>query len=379
MLDATQESIYMFDPEGHFTMANATGLSRLHDMSENDLLGHHFSEFMPASTARARQEKLDEVFKTGKTIEFTDEREGRIYFHNFFPVFNNGTVSSVVSYSTDITERKKSEDNLKASEDRFRTISKSLTVIISIIRISDAIITFVNEPFEKAFGYNMKKLIGKKYPDLFYNPDEFKSIRDILKSGGTIDNQEIKVKKSDGSPFWIMLSIRKINFMNETSYLAVATDISESKKAQLELIRLNRTLDAHSKSSQTMMHSNNDLDYINKVCKIIIEDCGHAMVWVGYAENDQRKSVRPVAFYGFDKGYIDQLNIRWDDSERGRGPTGTAIRTGNISMCRNMLTDPDFEPWREAAIESGYASSIVFPLKSEGNTFWSHFDLFERT
>lgn len=369
VLDATQESIYMFDPEGHFTMSNATGLSRLNNISENDLLGHLFSEFMPSDIAKYRQTKLDEVLKTGTTLEFTDERAERIYHHNFFPVFNNEKVTSVVSYSTDITERKISEDLLKASEERFRTISESLTVIISITRICDGIITFVNEPFAEAFGYKKDKLLGKKYPDCFYYPTEFMSIRDNLKAGGTVDNEEIKVKKSDGSAFWILISVRKINFMNEPSYLSAAIDISESKRTQLELIRLNRTLNAHSKSSQTMMHSNNEMSYINKVCKIIIEDCSHAMVWVGYAENDRRKSVKPVAYYGFDKGYIERMDITWDETERGQGPTGTAIRTGKISMCKNMLTDPAFKPWRKAAIESGYASSVVFPLKSEGRPF----------
>jgi putative methionine-R-sulfoxide reductase with GAF domain len=55
--------------------------------------------------------------------------------------------------------------------------------------------------------------------------------------------------------------------------------------------------------------------------------------------------------------------------ERGRGPTGTAIRTGKVSMCRNMLTDPHFAPWREQAIKRGYASSIVLPLMADGKAF----------
>jgi len=369
VLNATQESIYMFDRNGAITMSNSTGMKRLNLNSDEKLIGHHYSEFMPSSIAKGRQDKLDEVFNTGKPLEFTDERAGRFYFHNFIPVIKDENVSSVVSYSTDITERKKSEDNLRASEDRFRTISESLTAIISITRICDATLTFVNEPFENAFGHKKDKLLGKKYLDCFYNPDEFISIRSILKAGGNVDNQEIKVKKSDGSAFWIMLSVRKINFMSEPSYLSVAIDITESKKSQLELIRLNRTLDAHSKSSQAMMHSNNELNYINEVCKIIIEDCGHSMVWIGYAQKNKLKTVKPVAYYGFDKGYIDHMNITWDDTEKGRGPTGTAIRTGKPSMCRNMLTDPAFKPWREAAIERGYASSLVLPLISEGKPF----------
>jgi signal transduction histidine kinase len=93
------------------------------------------------------------------------------------------------------------------------------------------------------------------------------------------------------------------------------------------------------------------------------------MVWIGYAQKNKLKTVKPVAYYGFDKGYIDHMNITWDDTEKGRGPTGTAIRTGKPSMCRNMLTDPAFKPWREAAIERGYASSLVLPLISEGKPF----------
>ena len=157
--------------------------------------------------------------------------------------------------------------------------------------------------------------------------------------------------------------------MNEPSYLTASIDISETKRAQEELMRLNRILDAQSKSSQAMMHSKNEQEYLNEICKIIIEDCGHAMVWVGYAQNDDRKSVTPVAHFGFDKGYIDQMNITWDDSNRGTGPTGTAIKTGKPSICRNMLTDPCFGPWREAAVKRGYASSVVLPLKSKGKAY----------
>jgi PAS domain S-box-containing protein len=369
VLDATQESIYMFDSEGHITMSNATGLRRLNNIKAEDLLGHHFSEFMPASTARARQEKLDEVIKTGKTIEFTDNREGRIYFHNFFPVFNDEKATSVVSYSTDITERKKSEDNLRASEERFRTIAESLPVLICIYNIKDSAFSFVNEHFEKTFGFYKSELITRKLPVSFFNPKDRKDLGNLLKEKGRAYKKEIRVKKKDGTPFWIMSSIRRILYMNEPSYLAASIDISDTKKAQEDLLHLNRVLDAQSKSNHSMMHSNNELNYIHDVCKIIIEDCGHTMVWVGYARNDKEKSVTPVAHYGFDKGYIDKLNVTWDDTERGQGPTGTAIRTGKPSMCKNMQTDPAFEPWREAAIKRGYSSSLVLPLLSDGKSF----------
>jgi PAS domain S-box-containing protein len=369
VLNATRESIYMFDHQGIICMSNSTGIERLKRSNEHEVVGHNFSEFMLPEVAMSRQRKLDEVFANGKALEYEDERDCNIYHHSYVPVFKDNEVSHVVTYSRDVTESKRAESKIMESEDRFRTIAESLTVMISIVRICDTVITFTNEPFERTFGFGKDETADKKYPYSFYSAEEFKKIREILKNGGSINNREILVKKSDGSPFWIMLSVRKINFLNEPSYISISIDISDTKRNQLELLRLNRLLNAHSKSSHSMMHSDNEIDYVKDVCKIIIEDCGHSMVWIGYTQDDERKSVVPVAHYGFDAGYIDQLDITWDDTDRGRGPTGTAIRTGKYSLCRNMLTDPSFKPWKKAAMERGYASSLVMPLISDGKPF----------
>jgi PAS domain S-box-containing protein len=142
----------------------------------------------------------------------------------------------------------------------------------------------------------------------------------------------------------------------------VARDITERKKREDELHKLNRTLEALSKSSQAMTRTSDEHEFLDEVCRIVVEDCGYAMVWIGYAQYDDAKTVLPVAHAGFDDGYLDTLNISWADNELGRGPTGTAIRTGSICQCRNMLTDPAFLPWREEAKKRGYGSSICIPL-----------------
>ena len=161
-----------------------------------------------------------------------------------------------------------------------------------------------------------------------------------------------------------------LHFVKETQLIRIyGIDITERKRAEEELKRLNRTLKAISNSSKAMMHAMNETEYLHEVCRIVVEDCGHAMVWIGYAEADEGKTVRPIAYAGFEEGYLETLNVTWADTERGRGPTGMAIRTGKSSACRNMLTDPLFEPWREEAINRGYASSIVFPLMAGGQAF----------
>ncbi len=256
---------------------------------------------------------------------------------------------------------------MRESEDRFRTIAEFLPVQIAIAAISDSTLKFTNEVFNKIFGFEKDQILGRPTPDFFFYPEDRTRIAEILKEQGFINNFEAKVKKSDGSPFWIISSIRTINFDGEPAYLSALIDITEIKEARDELLHLNAILDSHNKISQKMMHSDGEFNYLNEVCKIIIEDCGYEMAWVGYTHDNQM--VKPVASYGFDDGYIERLHITFDDTEQGRGPTGTAIRTGKPVICDDILTNQAFEPWRIEALKRGYASSIVFPLKSDQKTF----------
>jgi PAS domain S-box-containing protein len=155
------------------------------------------------------------------------------------------------------------------------------------------------------------------------------------------------------------------------------TDITERKQAEEQLQKLNRTLKALNDANQALLHATDEPALLQQVCRIVTEDCGHAMVWIGFAEHDENKTVRPVAHAGFEEGYLETLRITWADGERGRGPTGTAIRTGQPSTCRNMLTDPAFLPWREEAIKRGYACSLVLPLK-EGDKVFGAITIYSR-
>jgi len=151
--------------------------------------------------------------------------------------------------------------------------------------------------------------------------------------------------------------------------LAAAEPTAAGRTEGEELRRLNRTLRALNNSSHAMLHATSESELLAAVCRIVVDDCGHAMVWVGFAQDDAEKSIRPAAHAGFERGYLDTLHLTWADVERGRGPTGTAIRTAQPSYCTNMRTDPRFAPWREEAIKRGYASSVSIPLLAEGRAF----------
>ena len=133
-----------------------------------------------------------------------------------------------------------------------------------------------------------------------------------------------------------------------------------------ELEQLNQAYLALSESNRSVARADSEQQLLDEVCRIVTEDCGYRLVWIGLAEEDAERRVRPVAQAGFENGYLSSLDITWSDCERGRGPTGTAIRERRPVINRDVLNNPAFAPWREQALARGYASSAAVPMITGG-------------
>lgn len=140
---------------------------------------------------------------------------------------------------------------------------------------------------------------------------------------------------------------------------------SSCSHTEKELLRVTRALKALSSCNHTLVRAKDVSEFLHEICLNIVENGGYSMAWIGFAEQDERKTVRPVAQYGYEDGYLDTVNITWADTERGRGPTGTAIRTGKAVISQDILTDQSYAPWRAEASKRGYAASIALPLIGE--------------
>jgi PAS domain S-box-containing protein len=143
----------------------------------------------------------------------------------------------------------------------------------------------------------------------------------------------------------------------------------ERKRAEEKLAGLNRTLQTLYQCNQALVRATGEYDLLRSVCQILVDVGGLRMAWVGYREFNEDKTVRPVAQAGHEAGYLGRINITWADTDRGRGPMGTAIRTGTTSWNRDILTDPNMTLWRAEALRRSYASSISLPLMSHGEAF----------
>ncbi|MFA6133329.1 MAG: HD domain-containing phosphohydrolase [Phycisphaerae bacterium] len=138
---------------------------------------------------------------------------------------------------------------------------------------------------------------------------------------------------------------------------------------EADLLQANQILTMITECHHVLVRIDDEKTMMQETCRIILEIGGYRMAWVGYAEHDEAKSVRPVASAGFEDGYLEKVHITWADTERGRGPTGVAIRTGRTCIGRDFLTNPQLAPWRDQAVRRGYRSSVALPLACDGPAF----------
>jgi len=278
---------------------------------------------------------------------------------------NFGKITGNLAIGQDITERKKLENLLQAKSKEQEVILDSAP---SMIFYKDKKNRFlrVNKAFGNSMGLSKEQLEGKSLFDIYPKDQADAYWKDDL---GVIESGVAKygITESMNTPQGTrIVHTDKIPYLDEQGnvigIIGFVIDITEQKLAQQRASKLNRMLKALSNADRAAIDADSEESYLNDICKIIIKDCGYALVWIGYSDNDEAKSVRPVAWAGFENGYLENLNITWSDIDRGHGPTGTAIRTGKPYSCANMLTDPAFEPWRQEALKRGYASSLALPL-----------------
>ncbi|MCX5881110.1 MAG: PAS domain S-box protein, partial [Deltaproteobacteria bacterium] len=269
----------------------------------------------------------------------------------------------------DITEHKRLEGLVAESEERYMRYFETASDGIMLLEKREGHIVHANPAAEKMLGYTEEESIGKNLQDIgvLLDTSDFQEIMRSLNKSGILNYDDVPVKTRSGQDIYTDI------YMVDGVRLAQCNirDISERKQKEENIQRMNRTLLARSKSSKAMISASDEAGYLDEVCRIIVEDCGHALVWIGFAEQNEGRSVRPVAHAGFDEGYLDLANITWSDTDRGRGPVGTAIRTGKPSVIRDILGGPAFAPWRDEAIKRGYAAVIGVPFLTAGKAFGS--------
>ncbi len=175
---------------------------------------------------------------------------------------------------------------------------------------------------------------------------------------------------TDNEQRWFCVTVTPTVEGSRRGALVMHVDITDRKRVERELSRINRALKMLSTCTEMLIRTEREENLLGKACRIAVEIGGYHMAWVGFAERDERHSITPKAHAGHDNGYLAEIKISWaDDDPTGTGPAGTCIRTGLTQICEDIERDPLFFHWMDAALSRGYRGVICLPLQDGARTF----------
>ncbi len=140
-------------------------------------------------------------------------------------------------------------ETVTESEAERKAIIESTPNPLMITRKSDGHILYANAHFGAVFGLSSEKLLGRKAPDLYYDPADRQRLLSKISKSGIVRDQEIRVKKIDRSPLWVNMSVEPLLFRKEQALITILSDINERKMAESALRELQRKSDLILKSA----------------------------------------------------------------------------------------------------------------------------------
>jgi len=265
-----------------------------------------------------------------------------------------GGVPLLYSIIHDVTQRNEMETKYKDTHARLLATLENMTDGFVSLN-TNWTCTYINKRGAALFGREPKDLIGKhiwtEFPEgvgHFYK-NYFKAMETMQEI-----TMEDYYKPTD---LWFENRI----IPSEKGLSIFYQDITDRKKAEKQLCKINRTYALLSDVNQTIMRVHEPMALFEAACHIAVEKGGFRMAWIGLLDS-QTKQVKPVAHVGSTNGYLDKLNIVLDNSKRRHGPTASALRDGKHVIVNDIEHDPRMSPWREDALQLGFRASAAFPL-----------------
>jgi diguanylate cyclase (GGDEF)-like protein len=135
------------------------------------------------------------------------------------------------------------------------------------------------------------------------------------------------------------------------------------ERADAEILRLNRALRTRTAVNRALATASDEKALLEEICGVAVDGCGYRLAWIGYVEDDAARTVKPMAYAGFDDGFL-AIPRSWTATPRSRR-MATLFEAGQASVERDLVHVPDY-PFHEQARERGYASAIALPLRVDG-------------
>jgi PAS domain S-box-containing protein len=265
----TDCAIYMLDPQGRVTSWNA-GARRFKGYEADEIIGEHFSRFY---TEEEREQQVPALALATAERDGRFEAEGwrlrkdgsRFWANVVIDAVRDpgGTLTGFVKVTRDLTERRAAENELRASEERFRLLVQSVTDYAIYMLDPDGRVSSWNAGAERFKGYAADEIIGEHFSRFYSEEDRGAGIPATALATaareGRFEAEGWRVRK-DGTRFWASVIVDPIR--NDDGQLLgfakVTRDLTE-KRAIEEQLRQSQKMEAVGQLTGGLAHDFNNL------------------------------------------------------------------------------------------------------------------------
>jgi PAS domain S-box-containing protein len=265
-------AIFLMDPTGHIMTWNE-GAKRNKGYSAYEIIGKHFSTFYTAEDLETKkpERELKIAVETGKYEEegWRVKKNGSVFWANIVITALFNEQNKLIGFSKvtrDLTERKEREEDLRQSEERYRSLVEQVTDYgIFMLDEKGRIISW-NEGAKKIKGYSYEEIVGK-YFSIFYPEEDIingKPAFELKKAiaEGKYEEEGWRIKK-DGSRFWASVVITAVYNPNGIliGFSKVTRDLTERKESERAL---RESYERYRELTAELKDINNELSYANR-------------------------------------------------------------------------------------------------------------------
>jgi len=373
VFEQSPSSIVITDLEGRIEFVNPaftvqTGYSQAEALGQNPKIlkaGHHSPAFYTELWGTITQGQVWQG-------EFCNRKKnGELYWESatIAPIKDHeGVTIHYLAIKENISQHKQAAEALQKSQALFQSAFHHASVGMTLTDALTLIFLEVNQAFCELFGYPREELLQKSANDLAYPPDKYigmLEVQEILAGKQEALRIEKRYLHKSGQIISIFLCASVVcDAEGQPRYfVSHYQDITERKETEKALKQANYTLKITTQCRRVLLHTEDEATLLNDICQILVQTVGYRLVWIGFAENDEQKTVRPVAQVGYEEDYLRMVTFSWGAETWRQGPPGQAIRAGKSVLVREL---PATEPWAAKALKLGYASTIAVPLLFQG-------------
>lgn len=265
--------------------------------------------------------------------------------------------------------RRQQREELTAMAQHFARLTRMARDAFFLLA-PDGKIVDSNEAASATYGYSADELRNANIRDL-RPPEELEAFNARWPTTISAEGLQFETvhQRKNGTVFPVEVNTAPIDVDGEIYRQSFVRDITQRKALEREVARLSRVKVALQAATSVLLRAKMEAELFQEMCEVLVQLGGYRLGCVAAPNSDAGKTIRFLAVAGADDGYLDQAAISWDEGPRSAGPTGGALRTGDVQVNQDFATNPVMALWRESALKRGYHSSIGLPLKIDGKVF----------